>query len=860
MEVALFLTLAGVGYFLNKTRKTEWSSSTTAEDGGVGKRKEVAGDMPSMRNVYDSRYIDTVRAEEARRATVAAHLAIDPKASRMINRHQRRLASPTVMSIDPPPPPIVHSSLSGIDIPIENFTHANMVPFYRGTLKEDGGRGDGFVSRLETFTGTEPPRLKRKIETAPLFELEKTNVFGVTADQVRDARMGAITAPRNRANSAPMPELVGRPGIKGGATGDVYYDEREFMLPRTVDALRTTSNPKVTFDGRILPGQGTTVARPEIAPVHRMRASTVVERTQDDWFKTTGAFTAEQVRPDLTAAVKDTARQDTTRAYVGAPGASAASAATSYEATPGGPTFRQRLGAPQQGPAASVYKKVDDYGKASVAVYGNSRDITSANTYKGNLVTAVKALVAPLQDLVRPTRKEDFDAAPRAFGNVEARIKKLTVYDTNDIMRTTRKETGIAEAPNANLRGGAYMSTVWDPESGVARTTLKEAGLAETPAGNLMGPGARRLTVYDPEDVARATLKEAGLAAAPSANLRGGALVSTAWDPEDVTRTTRKETGLADAPSTNLRGGAYKSVAWDPEDVARTTQKETQMFDGHGGTAITTGRRAGIAVDPDDAARTTGRQTVRATDTALNVGPVKRSGAAYDAEAWRPAPTHKEILTDKGKGGYKDGNVDGLQGRRGGAYANTAYEANATLRQDLADNDYYGAVAAPGKLKGGYDTAAEDGAKDTHRQFTSDHEHFGGSSTAVAAQMSYEDVVQNAETRTAREDLVREELEHGRMPTSSSVKVASGAEAFGEQQRELPQRATTTTENAGWSFPDVAASRQQVPTNASLVGQVQRVRGLDFAEDVSDRRLMEDMAASQLQRSTNSYSVSVLDI
>lgn len=754
MEVCLFLTIAGVGYALNKYRSPSGATRPALNPAAA---PLLQGDAPSSASLYESRRLDAVRDDEARRAYAMMGAGAGASA--------------------PPPPPIIHSTLSGQAIPVERFTHNNMVPFYGGSVRQNV-RDDAFQGRLETFTGSAADGeagAARKLEREPLFEPRREDLHGLTSDATRGAFMGVLHEPRNRAFEQPAPVLPQRAGVASPETGDVYYDIRAAAMPRTLDDLRSASNPRLTFEGRVLPGQGQTNQRPAIARVEVSHPSTVVERGVDDFLRTTGAMLKAADRP--AELVKDTVRQATTRDYVGTAGGVAAGHSTAQDAQ-GRTPFRTSLRGPELGPATGMVDGgKDDHGMSSIQVYANERDVTSTRTYQGSLASAFKAAVAPLQDLVRGTRKEEFSDAPRAFGNVGpggVAQPKLTIYDAEDVARTTLKQTSVVSAAPANLVGGAH-----------------------------------KLTVYDPEDVARVN---------------------------------RKQTTLASAPNANMRGPAYKLTIYDPEDVARTTNKQTQLFDASAGSSFVPATRRGRAVDPEDRTRTTGRQTVAPGDTVRNVGRGRAAGASYDPESWAPAPTSKQILTDKGRGDYADGNVGAVVGQRGGAYATNEYEARLTQKAQLADSGTaFGGAYQDGGA--GYEVAPDD-VRDTQRQALADTEYFGsmGSAQAGASMASYK------AAEAARTNALRELVSEGRDPTSSSVKLAAGAAAAGEANRE-PQRATTRVplEELGMR----PAPTVQIGAGVDALPAVALNGRNAYADGGVDSRLRDEIAGASLQLSGN---------
>ena len=815
MEALVFSSLLGLGYYLNKLRTTATptSSAQRALDNVSANRsfrqtQQAISDRPSSSTLYDSRFLDAVRSDEVRRATAQAHMAIDPTLRRprgMPTHHEDAHSEPE----SDRHPPMIRSSLSDQIMPIEHFTHNNPTPFYRGSPKQNRD-AETFTGLVQKFTGTEAQAPKR--EQAPLFVPQKQDVFGMAADDVRDAYLSTMPKPRNRANETAIPSMiVGRPGIKDGETGDTYYDMRDRVLPKTVDELRTKAQPKATYEGRVLPGAGTTTERMEPSQVFQNRQSTVKELSHDDLFRTTGAFSKERARSVVL--MNDTARQDTTREHFGT-AAAPVSAARDRQRIPLRATARSTCPTSKNafGPASSAVRQVTDYGRANIIVYSNERDLTSTRTYQGSVTSAIKAMVAPVVDALRGTKKEQTSTGVegRAFGNVQpggAMPPKMTVYDSEDVARTTIKDASLSEAPLLNVRGAAY-----------------------------------KLTVYDPEDVARATLKDAGLAEAPIANVRAAVNKSVVYDPEDVTRTTLKQTVIGEAPVANLVGAAHKLTVYDPEDVARTTQKQTLLQDTHGmGSVVGASRKGRVVMNPDDSSRTTGRETLDPEDAVRNVAG-RTTGVVYDPDDWEPQTTMKQIVAEAGRGDLVDGNVGRLQNTRGGAYATNDFHAEATHKQYLVDSGVsYGQATQFGNSHASGYLIAPDDIRDTIRQVTSDNDYYGASTTSVNAQMVYDSQRRVNETK--------ELISQGRAPTKTGAKVGTEVGAIGEAVRLDPQRANLNIgdERAPQIQRGVLGLEQQ-QQQQQQVGTRER---LMYDIDISNERLMLNIDATRTQLESN---------
>jgi len=295
-----------------------------------------------------------------------------------------------------------------------------------------------------------------------------------------------------------------------------------------------------------------------------------------------------------------------------------------------------------------------DYGKASVQVYANERDVTTTRTHKGNVQSLIKALVAPIADVIKTSKKEFFTDAAREFGSLSAQIpSKITVRDPNN----------------------------------VARTTIKETNLHDTEQFNLKGP--TRITVYDPADVARTTGRQTMLQESEMMNMSAHTFKGTTYDPNDVAPTTIKETLLQDTDPANLRSAETRSKAYIPDDTTKPTLKQTVL--GLGDTNVnfsTQGIHKGLIVDPDGTMRTTIRETIPDDDhLGLVSGPANK--AEYSAFEFDIKGTQQDSYVDND---YFGG---GQIGQGGEGYKDANFEAKETMKQTTSI-EYYGTAADQG--------------------------------------------------------------------------------------------------------------------------------------------------------------------
>ena len=633
-------------------------------------------DKPSMRTIYDSNHLQDVARQERLAAQASFSASQNPAATGVIP--MRFGGGSGSSSTDRPPnakdvSQYVRSPLTGQLMTMEQFQHNNMVPFFGGTLKQNMAE-NASKGRLEALTtgGTPTDLLGPKQETKPLFDSVPNvgNQFGMPVNT--DTLQDRIATPVNRSNELPFQQERVGPGLNNYSAEpdaeDQYVKQREFVLPKTVDDLRTASNPKETFEGRTIESGLRGAKRGQFARMAKNRPDTTVELSPDELVPRSAAVKKERRRPDVIEA-KKTEREDTSAEYAGA--AYAGGVGERKRAPPSRAPHRQALAGPQKNPATATDQgrgQKDDFGRGSILIYANERDLTSRRTHKGNVTSAVKAAIAPLQDLVRTSKKEKLleDAMKRPdpslggarpqipskltvhdpddvarttirqttqvdvpMTNVQGGAFKSQVYDADDVARTTMRETTQVDAPAANVKGGAFKLQVYDADD-VARTTLRETTQSETPAANIKG-AAKKMRVHDPDDVARTTLKETTQTEAPLMNVSGAAKKSRVYDPDEVLRTTIRQTTQTSTPASNVKGGALKLAVYDADDVARTTVRETTQTDVPFAN-IQGGARKAIVHDPDDVARTTLRETTQSESTPANISAGVNKSIVHDPD------------------------------------------------------------------------------------------------------------------------------------------------------------------------------------------------------------------------------------
>ncbi|AII17061.1 hypothetical protein JO84_gp243 [Aureococcus anophagefferens virus] len=146
------------------------------------------------------------------------------------------------------------SSLSGQKILKEDFSHANMTPFFgsKVTQNVDVNRTQGLLDRHTGVSNLDKP----KNEVSPFFENTKDNVFKNRFDYENRGRFN----PSQYQQGVPLKEPIRvGPGLAQGFTaapsgGFQQPDARKYAMKKGVECLRTKNNPKITYEGRHVDG------------------------------------------------------------------------------------------------------------------------------------------------------------------------------------------------------------------------------------------------------------------------------------------------------------------------------------------------------------------------------------------------------------------------------------------------------------------------------------------------------------------------------------------------------------------------------------------------------------------------------
>ena len=358
-------------------------------------------------------------------------------------------------------------SMTGQIMDYKNFEHNNMVPFFGGSIRGRTADANSNESILDNMQG-QGKLMNRKEERAPLFAPQNNIQWTHGAPNANEFYRSRENPSANMSNVKPWQEVHVGPGLnKGyGTTGSGGFnsgmESRNDWLPKTVNELRVATNPKETYGlaNHQGPAMSSVVNRGIEGKVEKHLPDTFYINNPDRWLTTTGLEKGETQRPEQID--RETRRMTTGCEYTG--GATAHGNLASYSkkqyqdpkrtCLPTNPI--SNMSATNQVPATQT-----DYGNGSYDILANNRGTTDESSFLGVVSGTVNAIVSPILDVLRPTKKENVIGNLRMLGDAGSTVPSSYIINPADRAPTTIKETTEQSSGNLVLTGtqsGGYLS------------------------------------------------------------------------------------------------------------------------------------------------------------------------------------------------------------------------------------------------------------------------------------------------------------------------------------------------------------------------------------------------------------------
>lgn len=377
-------------------------------------------------------------------------------------------------------------SLSGNYLNSDQFKHNNMIPFNGGKVKGRTYDMNINESVLDNMVGSGSQVIK-KIEQAPLFKPEDNMQWAYGMPNQSDFYQSRVVPGMKNNNVKPFDTVMVGPGLDQGygINGSNGYNSgmeaRDKWLPKTVDQLRVDTNPKLEYE--LINHEGPANSFIKTAPttqmlgrVEKQRPDTFFINTQDRWLTTTGAEKGETLRPMQEMGV--IRRNDIVTDYMGPAGAIDVKATTApqnfepskrHEAFSGGVNHSRAVG-------KGDHTDKDGFLRSHTNYENHRSTVKQPDTLRSGFGGAIGAVIAPLMDILKPTRKDETINNVRIYGEATSAVPKGYVYNPQDATPTTVKETTLYEQ-NFNINNqkeSIYVNNYTAPDNTQRDTTSCE--------------------------------------------------------------------------------------------------------------------------------------------------------------------------------------------------------------------------------------------------------------------------------------------------------------------------------------------------------------------------------------------------
>ena len=405
-------------------------------------------------------------------------------------------------------------SMSGNKVDTSYFNHNNMVPFFGGKIRSavDPKSNEAI---MDNYLGTGSQTIT-KSEQAPLFAPNEKYQYANGAPNMNDFYQSRVNPSMRMANVKPFEEVKVGPGLGlgYGTEGAGGYNSgtmvRESWMPKGVDELRTANKQK-SSEMMQLGHEGPAKSRITnvgiLGTFQKNRPETAFEWGQDRLFTTTGVEkgpTAQAIQIE-----RDVARPETTVSYSGAAQSIYNTRSDVGEILP---SHRVELGPTQLGVANASGRQFasdGDYGIKSKHVYANNRSVNEATDYFGAVGSGIGAVVAPLLEIMRPSRKENTTGNMRVYGDAKTRVGQSYLYNPADAPAHTMRETTEKSVNHWNVNrgqnGDAYVSANHEVLPQHRDTTTKSHTGGAGYRNAALRPYDAELS-YEPSDIKASTI------------------------------------------------------------------------------------------------------------------------------------------------------------------------------------------------------------------------------------------------------------------------------------------------------------------------------------------------------------------
>jgi hypothetical protein len=377
-------------------------------------------------------------------------------------------------------------SMTGERVDLDYFQHNNMTPYFGGHLRNKITSANSNESQLDAMNGTGSQYLSKR-ENAPLFAPETNLEWALGMPNNTDFVRSRMNVGMRMANVNPFKEEKVGPGLGLGYTSagqggfNAGMAMRDSWLDRGVDELRVATKPKASgmvalgYEGPANSYIKTLAGTEQMGIVEKNRPDTSFAMSHDRLMTTTGVEKGQTLRS--IPIDRYVSRPETAISYAGGAGYTNTTKEMVYGEYM--PSHNHALGevpVPVANANGRGYGTDADYGIKASQVYANNRSENDQGEYFGGLGGTIGAVVAPLLDMLRPSRRENTIGTLRPYQNPGSTVSQSYYFNPADrapitIRETTERSIGHLNTDKTLYERGAYEVTPVEVKDTIRQAT-----------------------------------------------------------------------------------------------------------------------------------------------------------------------------------------------------------------------------------------------------------------------------------------------------------------------------------------------------------------------------------------------------
>ena len=455
-------------------------------------------------------------------------------------------------------------SLSGNYLSSKEFQHNNMVPFNGAKPKGQIYNNSNAETILDNYLGSGSQVIK-KIEQAPLFKPQENVQWAYGAPNMSEFYQSRVNPALKNNNVKPFESLRVGPGLDQGygINGSNGYNSgmeaRDKWLPKNVDELRIATNPKQEFSLSNHEGPANSFIKNVgiEGKMEKYRPDTFFINNQERWLTTTGAQKAQRnVSQEILLPVK---RDDISSYQTGTPSASMKNA--SYVPSQYEEPKNKVLEGFDVGPSCATSSRPELDNSLNLNSYSNLNNNRALNNqpriYNSGFSKTLGAVVAPLMDVFRPSKKEEYVNNIRVYGANGSNVPANYVLTSGDIPNPTIKESTLY-TPNGYIgnqasKDGAYYVSKQQAISNQRTTT-------QSSSYNGVGGSGTKIGARNYQGDYRQTNNESKEKSIAGRMNSGNASIFNPYTNVSITKTERQNTEYF-PPASSVIGGIGPTIS-----------------------------------------------------------------------------------------------------------------------------------------------------------------------------------------------------------------------------------------------------------------------------------------------------------